>query len=258
MAAVASTWLVGSQNLAAQSYSIDGTGYGIAAGHWYLTHATASLSILAGVLADMTTEGLSNPYFYIREDRLLEMGADATFTFSWTGTTLRNLCGYTGNLSGASSYVSDGIPRLLWSPGYPALFATDDGQSAYDMDDAVVQVAASGIVDVDYVQSLSYNELRWTDVMRARMRAADSADPEDFWGTFDDFRGLVLRPGYRFQIYEEVTEDSSSTDEVTLPSALGTYQIREVVPGRYRRVSRTAGSRWDPPELKVIEVADYA
>lgn len=264
MARIHSSWLVGGVWIADQQINVDGAGNQtvLPEGMWYLRNASASAgnhSILDEMISFLVNEaGLSDVECYVTEHRRVVIAADATFTLTWSGTTLRSLLGFTGNLSGASSYTSQAIPRLLFSAGYPVLRAVDDGLQGYPEDDMQIAVSADGsIVDQDYHNSLTYDELRWTDVMRSRVRSNGAAVTQ--WGTFHDFRELVLHGGGRFLLYEDIIEDSSSSAEVTdWGTELGPYSLRTAVDGRYDRVARTAGSRWDLPELRAIKRSGYA
>ena len=258
MAAITSTWLIGSQeNMTSASWELNATEYTFNSGDWYLTHGTPAISLLDEAIDHMTTEGLTNPGVEILQNRRIRIFSDDAFTIDWNSTFLRGLFGFTANSASATSHTSGQISRLLFSPGYPALFATDDDQSSYPMEDTLIQVSADGIVDTDTHNTLLYNELKWTDVMRSRMRIKDGANQNTRFGTWHDFRELVLVSNFRFQVYETVTEDSASSSAASLGAAMGTYQLREQIRGRYDRVARTAGTRWDIPELKVIEVVEY-
>lgn len=253
--AVSTALLIGSiENLAAQSLSIDSNAATIASGNWYLHHADPTLSLLDEIVAQALSEAALTLTAWIGRDLRVHLSAGGTFTIDWTSTTLRDLLGFDANLSGASSYTAANAPQLLWSPGWPATRRVRDGVTGYPIEDEHTEVNADGTqVDTDYHNTQTWDELRWESVTLARIRA-EAGDPAG--GTWHEFRRQVLLPNYRFQYYESVTEDSTSSTEITPSSALSTYKRRALPLGPQDRRLPNANSLWNLG-LEMIEIPEY-
>jgi hypothetical protein len=254
MPRVRSTWLVGSLGLLPdQAVTIDGSAETVPAGPYYLTHATATTSLLAALLAAMTEASVAAPVVTILENRRVRLSSSGVFTVTWTSTQLRDLLGFTGNLAGASSYTATNISPLLWSPGFPVTRQTLPDAVGYDVEDAEIRVSADGTEqEVDFHATHVWDEWEWDAVVAERYDAPTGAAG----GTWIGFRRAVLVPGYRFQLYEIVVEDSSSTSVVTLPTPIGTYRLREIPEGKGSRKLDNANTYWRVG-CKVRQATEY-
>lgn len=84
----------------------------------YLEHPTASLSMLARTVVAMTAGSIASAAAFITEAGYVRLTGGANFTIDWTGATvLRDLLGFTANLSGAAAYTAPNRSPLLWIPG---------------------------------------------------------------------------------------------------------------------------------------------
>lgn len=241
MARVRSTWLVGSLRIPAQSVTIDGSPQSVPAGPYYLTHASAVVSLRDAVLAAMTAAGVAAPVATVLENRRVRLASSGVFAVTWNDTQLRDLLGFTGNLAGASGYAASRISPLLWSAGYTVTREVMPGSEGYDVEDAEIRVSADGTQqEVDHHATHTWDEWTWDAVVADRYDNPGGA----LGGTWIGFRRTVLVPGHRFQLYEAVVEDSASAAPVTLPTPIGTYRLREIPEGHGSRKIEHANSYW--------------
>ena len=165
-----------------------------------------------------------------------------------------DLLGFEGNLAGDDTYTATLISPLLWSAGYTATRQVLPGSEGYEVEDAEIRVSADGTQqEVDFHATHTWDEWEWDAVVAERYD-----DPGgDVGGTWIGFRREVLVPGYRFQLYELVVEDSTSTSAVTLPDPIGTYRLREIPEGHGTRKIEHANTYWRVG-LKIRLAAEYA
>jgi hypothetical protein len=254
--AIRTALLVGSiEQLAAQSLSIDGFAATVVQGNYYLQHSTSTLSLLGRLVALALSEaGITITATLGRNLRVRLHRAAGNFAITWTSTTLRDLLGFTGNLSGQQTYVATNVSPLVWSPGWPVTRQVIDGVAGYDVEDEVTEVNADGtMVDTDYHNTQVWDEWAWDSVFHTRVRKATGAQG----GTWQEFRRVVLRPNHRLQLYEEVIEDSTSTTAIAASDALATYKARQLPSGKQERKIAAANTRWNIG-LEVIQQPEYS
>lgn len=230
MPRVRSTWLVGSvEALPLQAFTIDAVPSEITAGSYYLVADDTAVSLLAQLAAELTAAGLAGVSVVVLENRRVRISAGSTFSVTWgSATRLRDLLGFTGNLAGLSSYTATYPSPLLWSGGEVSR-ATRDGVAGYPFEDAEISVSADGARQITtHYYTHTLDDWAWNAVHLSRYWAAD-----DTGGTWNRFRSEVVVPGNRFQCFEQVEEDTSSTDPVSLPTRLGTYKARKIPPIRH-------------------------
>lgn len=248
MANVDATWLVGSVLFgAAQDIDINGTGYQFAAGVWYLRSASPSESLVDEMLAHMIVEGLAGASVTITKRRTVLISATPIFAVTWTDPAVRDLFGFTGNLSGATSYEAPYPSPLLWSAGFPATRAVPDGTPGRPVEDVRTQFSRDGtrVVSI-FHHTQVWDELAWTNVMRARVWYDRNLVAQARGGTWEQFRESVFLLNRRFQVYEIVEENSASAAPVVWPSSLGNYRAKTVPIGAPTRTIANANTRWNP------------
>jgi hypothetical protein len=234
MPRVRSTWLVGSiEALPVQNFTIDAAASAIATGDYYLYAADGSLSLLSRFAAQMTAAGLAGVSVVILENRRVRLAASSTFSVTWgAATQLRGLLGFSGNLSGASSYTAESISPLLWSGGEVSR-ACPTGVTGYPVEDAEISVSADGSRQITtFYATHTHDDWTWEAVHLTRYWSTAGAG-----GTWHAFRTAVVVQGHRFQLFETVEEDTSSTTAVTWPTRIGVYKMREIPPGKGDRIS---------------------
>lgn len=239
MAAVTSSWLVGSMQVAATSFSVGLDVCTPTAGEYYLRHATAAISLidhLATVIAAATGASCTITITRARHVRIA-LGAAATITWG-SATALRDLLGFSGDQGSSSTHTATLISPLLWSPGYPGTAKTIVGVTGYTQQHTLRYKSDDGTRTYTHRYSTeTWQDLAWTHVLVSRMRHASIGG-----GTFHEFFEQSLALGYRCTHYEAITEDSSddSTD-VTWTTGRGPYVLRDGFDADwYRRVIPSA------------------
>jgi hypothetical protein len=244
VASYTSAWLVGSaRDLAYTSFTIEGDGTVSISGDYYLAHATAALSLIDEMAAQMTAAGVAGATAVITRDRVVKLASGgANFAITWSSDTgLRDLLGFTGNLSGAASYTAPNISPLLWSPGKPV----NPGQSPLDCHGNRKPLAywtASPSDGTPFVVShgervdQTYSAL---SIAMDRIQTRNESNGE--WVVF--FENVAER-GYNFMIYPEVTEESGSSTTATLSTPLGPYVLSPNGRAPAWTFARSRGMEW--------------
>jgi hypothetical protein len=251
------TLIVGSVPLDV-AVTIDGSAEAIE-GNYYLRSATGALSLLTAFAAAMTAAGLASVAVTMRGNLRVRIAASSTFTVTWNSTELRDLLGFTGNLSGASSYTATNPSPLLWAPGSMATPTTIQGKAGY----VVPHVTWHSRDDetgneTQHFGSGVWQELDWALVPTERLQVADN---EDDGNTFEGLYRTVLQYGYRFHYHQSVDEESDATNELDWndADAFGPYQLRSPLdPSWYKRLVDNADDYGAGVALELRRVEDYA
>lgn len=238
---------------------IDSFGVQTIVGNYYLRHATASLSLLDEFESLMTTAGVAAAAVTMREDLLIRLASSGTFTVTWSSTTLRDLMGFTANLSGLSLYEASFPSPLLWSPGAIGTPTTIRGKAGYTTphttfhsndDDTAVQTQHFG--------SGTWQEIDWALIATDRLAVADGSNTGN---TFEGFFSNVLQYGYRFMLHQDIEEDLTGSDEINWndSSAFGPYQLRSPIdPSWYKRFVENADDYGGALGLEMKIVQEYS
>lgn len=200
-------------------------------GGLYFDHSTAALSLKSQMETAMGAAGLTDPAFELLQNGYLQLswsGGNADLTFD--DTHLRDVLGFTGNKSGASSYTSDNKPLWVWSGATP-IDPLDTpigttGRTIYD----VAQLVAPGGRTKTILQATHTKggRLRATWVAKARYKTTDAG----LNGEFQSFWENVLVAGHHFLLVGDgenglVSEDdaSSSAMSYTIANQIGPYVL---------------------------------
>lgn len=225
MASYTTAWLIGSVRDFSATVTItgDASGETIAEGDYYLYHATSSISLLAQFAAAMTAAGVAGATAVLTRDRKVKIASSgATFSVQWTDTALRDLLGFSANLSAAATYVAPLVSPLLWSPQKPLL----PGLSPLDCHGNTRPLAyftASPSDGSTFVVSHgTRTDQQWSasHVALSRMQT-----PDQLGGEWEQFFLQSAALGYNFQVYPEVIEESGSTTTAVLADPLGPYSL---------------------------------
>ena len=226
---IETSWLIGSTYVPATNITIDGTPYVFPAGHYYLRHTTAALSLIGtldGLLAD---QGIAGHSVYVAVDRKVRIGCTigAEFALVWP-VALRDLFGFNTNLLGTDDLeVADNVSPLLWSAGKPhspqeGPFGAQ-GRSVYD---TRIGTAPDGTQVADGHHTQVINQFTWNHVAYTRFQTTNPGVGGEYVTFFDE----VLRNAYKFWLYAFVSESLTASDTaVTWPTStnrLGPYGYR--------------------------------
>jgi hypothetical protein len=227
MPAVSSAWLVAAVTIPQQTWTFDGAVATLAAGTYYLRHATAGRSLIAAFdaanLAATPTTVTSTTT--VMQNRRVNITRSSAAAIAWgSATILRDLLGFVGDLGASTSSDASSISPMLWSPGYPATPKTISGVLGYTKPHQVRLKSDDGTrVRTVRFSSETQQDLSWQHIVPSRLRVSSGL----VGGTFHTFYESHIGLGYYFFLYEQVTEDSGSSTPVTWPSGLGPYALRD-------------------------------
>lgn len=229
-----SSFLIGSHanvpettlSVTANSVSEDVT---VAAGAYYVDDPTASLSLIQTMATAIAGHSeISTCTASIREDCIVRVTADIAFTLTFGGTIVRQLVGSTGNWNTSqATQVGDEVSRYIWVPGKQEHNVDSpigtEGRRVYD-----VQVARSGPGEVESTMNnyAVHKDLEWRFVTQTTANRVRVWDSNESPGQYISFFRNVLANFYSFKHYTGLTNDESSTTDVTLTSPFGPYVLR--------------------------------
>lgn len=231
--------LIGSEpNLAAQTMTVTANAVPAAlattAGPYYLYHDDAVLSLLDHLALVLTSHPQSPTIaLYITTGGLVRLdvsGVPSPFNITWgTATDLRDLLGFTGNLSGALTYTATNPSPLLWIPRRTEIADArlgTLGDPVYDT--AVGMTAGTGAPIATQHNVRLENAFQWRHVVNhpdvAELVRSTTGSQNGKWYTFHE---QVVRRFARFFVYRGIEFTSGGTTAMTistaLPYALGPY-----------------------------------
>lgn len=223
MASILTEWFIGSVVLGAQDIEVDGTPATVAASTYYLTDPTPALSLLAQMVAAMVEANIGDEAAVLLGSGHVRLSAKNAFNVVWGGATrLRDLLGFTSDLSGLDSYVAPLKSPLWWSPGKPATFELSPlgvrGQRRYILNQTVA--AYTGRAESTSHGVREFQRFAFEKVDAERMMTVD-AEP----GIYASFYDQVAVRSARFKLYHLAVENPLSTTEFTYESVLGPYLV---------------------------------
>lgn len=252
-------WLIGSTFLEAVNIEVNGNPQAVAGGYRYLRSDNAALSLIAA-FEDAIQEEEATAVVTITRGRHVRITADNAVSVDWlSATTLRDLLGFTGNLSSGTSHVAPNVSPLLWSPGWPATPETLLGTAGYVTNDQSRMVSADGtrVLVTSYYEQV-HQDLSWTHILAERLRVAAGVAGG---GTFHELHEQSLKLGYSVRYYETIDEEDGDdatavTWDDTADNSFGPYVLRSVDPRWYRRVLENA-DLYGSITLPLMQVAEY-
>jgi len=109
----------------------------------------------------------------------------ATCTVTWNDTDIRDLCGFTGNLSGSTSYTSASHVKGLWLPDGPprSLYGLED-DGVDESDHTSTESSAGHVVTLGYQRKTVQPNIVWQGISRARTRVSGESVTGESWQQF--------------------------------------------------------------------------
>ena len=189
----------------------------IAAGNRYLYDAGSAFDLCTLLAAAINSHSvLAGVTVTISRDRHLAISSATAFALSWpVDGVLRDLLGYTGNLTSNTLHAAPNISPLLWSANRPATYQARLGSNGVPVTDTAVGQAGTGIVTATSYNTYRANVAIWRYVANARVWTTAEAGGE-FYAFYRD----VLAKFRRFKIWRGVTDDTASTTAITFGAAL--------------------------------------
>ena len=166
-------------------------------------------------LCDATTNYQAADWTYEPTTGLINVSFAAETIVTWGDTGLRDLLGYTGDLSGASDYTATNEPRYCWRPDQPVSDVTAHGNNILSPSSMTsVQRSPDGtVVTVKGVALLEDAEVTYNKVAAARVRIPGSGTSVN--KEFQQFFRDVIHEGEAIRLYPDRTLESSA-DFVTV------------------------------------------
>ena len=115
----------------------------------------------------------------------LDGGVASAFALTWTSTDLRDVLGFTGNLSGTDTYTGTKQARHLWLPDCPIVSPYGSGDAGTDVAASAQMVSPAGHVTGIRTNRHVWCWYRWDAVSRAKTRIAGetttNSSLQKFW-----------------------------------------------------------------------------
>lgn len=218
MAPVTSDIFIGAYlNLPAQSFTVTVAATAevvtIPAGSYYLTDSSSARSLFSAFATALNSHSmLGSASCVLLRDRTTFLSASPDFAIAWPADNLlRDLIGFTSNISGQDEYVSDGISVLLWSPGRTGVYRARLDTDGIPLHDTAVGMSANGVVVATRHNTVLEQTLTYRYVRNSRVWTTAEEG-----GEFYAFWDYVLSRAAPFKLYRSVTEDEASTSTMTL------------------------------------------
>ena len=203
-------WLIGSvADLPAQAVAIDGAPVSSSAGDFYLYDATAARSLITEFEAMMTAAGVAGPNAYIRRSGYVYLESSGVFAVNWgTGTRLRDLLGFTANLTGSTSYVAPLKSPLLWMPGKPE---TPIGHRLATVGHKIPTQFQAVSAYTGRAESVSHGDRYFARISFPMVDTALVVSAANEGGTFARWWDEIAVTSARWKLYRDVGEDPAGT-----------------------------------------------
>lgn len=210
-----SDWLIGSYpDLESQSMTVTTAGpvaeaCVLAAGDYYLYDDLSDWDLINELQIALLTHSVLNDVGIIfQENRRIRIVSTIAFALTWpTDNILRNLLGFTGNLTSALEHTAANVSPLLWSPGKnnnPT--EARKGTDGIKVMDVVVGQSGPGTMRATKKNEYRRNTLLYRHIANARVWTTAEAGGE-FCSFFDNV--LVMRR--RFKVWPDVPEGTGTT-----------------------------------------------
>lgn len=233
--------LLGSEpDLAQQDFTLtlngDADVMSLAAGPYYLYHDDSVLSLVGALSVLCTLHTVpASVSIYVTEGGLvrIEFSGVASAAITWgTATELRDLLGFTGNLSGALAYTAQNPSPLIWIPRRTEIAAARLGVTGDPVYDTAVGMSAGSGAPIATQHNVRLeNEFTWRHVVNSVLddelvRSKTGTQNGKWYG----FHERVVRRFARFMLEREVSFVAASTSPMafsgSLPFTLGPYVWR--------------------------------
>lgn len=197
----------------------------LAAGDYYLYDDGSSFDLIAALTSVINGHSIvADAVVSILDNRLIQITSSTSFALTWpTDGVLRDLLGFTGNLTTATSHTAANISPLLWSPGKRATTGGRFGTDGIPVVDVAWAQSGPGRVYATSHNLYRRQTLSWRYLLNARVWTTAEAN-----GEFIAFWREVLIKARPFKVWLNLIEGSGSAWDLdgdgdgVLPSA-GAY-----------------------------------
>lgn len=134
-------------------------------------------------------------------------------SITWTSTALRDLLGFTGNLSGAASYTGTNHAQALWLPTCPVETRYGLSSDGLKLRDGSVALAPDGTYKAIVYASHTRNEYVYPWIRAARCIQAEESTTnesfERFWHHVIAGDGAWAEAGAELRWYKDAADDAT-------------------------------------------------
>ena len=205
----ASNWTVNAVGTATNTATVTAS-----SSRYYSDLATAFGTALSTATGDTVTVTIS------LTTGLCTISSTANIAITWTSTDLRDLLGFTGNLSAATSHVGTMRVRGLWLPNAEGAFTYGNGDEGHIETDLAVTVSPRGdMKGIGWTSRTVLPVAVWSHVQKAYAKiAAETQTGASFeqWLSWTQYGSLT---------YFETLSPFQLIWDVASPSAYKTYRL---------------------------------
>lgn len=196
---------------------------------FYLYNGGGSFDALAAMVTALQTHTqISTATAVLRRDRTTAITADVAWEVdSWSGaggSAFQTLLGFSGEelVSSQLTQVSDVQSAYLWTPGFcETPIEGRLGEIGVPYHDTAVGQSGNRVIVATTNNSGKLNTFVWENVLNDRVWTEDE-DSEEYFTFWD----VVIRRFRQFQLWREVDEDTSSTDDADFSAgSIGPYKF---------------------------------
>jgi hypothetical protein len=122
--------------------------------------------------------------------------SSGTYSITWIATDLRNLLGFTANLSAVSTATGSNHAIGLWVPGVPHEQEFSSADQGHDEYDVASTESPDGTTVVTAYNRRTVTQLQWTAVTDTKTRSITEATTNESWQNF--YRNALAgeQPGF--------------------------------------------------------------
>lgn len=228
MAQYRAAWLIGSYaSMPATEVTVNAVLTAVTGGDWYLWDATATWSLCALMQNTLTAAGVAGGACVLQRDGKIKLSAAGVFSVTWgVGTLLRDMLGFTGNISGSASYSAPNQSPLLFMPGKPETpMAQRLGTAGHKTHTVYMAIAPySG-----KAESVSHGSRQFARYFFPLVDTDLMVDDSNTGGTWGRWTEEVAVKAARWKLYRGALEDPTDTAAVTasLDQPLGPYVVTD-------------------------------
>lgn len=246
-------WLVGSFYTATALGFDSGSARTVAAGSYYLKDATASISLLNAFSTALAND-VTNTVTLTKAGKV-RIVMNSSTSITWTSSTLRDLLGFTADITSQTSVTAANHSPLWWSAGYEATPEAPLNDQGQDVTDGIVTRSRSGLTSVFTKHNTAkVNGFSWPVVDATKVYTSARGS-----GEFKAFAERVLDRGQPFKLWREIDESSTSSAEATVGgvTTLGPYKTTAYLGQWYQRIVANA-EIVSPVQVRCIKVNELS
>jgi hypothetical protein len=188
----------------------------VAAGNYYLYDDESAFDSFLAVINALDSHSIltGNVYVTLGVDLHVHLvSTGAAFSLNWADAIeLRDMLGFTINLTSATTHRAPNISPLLWSAGRTTTWEARVGTNGIKIADVARGQSGPGTVRSNRHNTHRRNTLIYRYVLNSRVWTEDEEN-----GEFVTFWDQVLVPGHRFKVWRNYLEDLNDSSSELSP-----------------------------------------